>query len=105
MRRIIVIAVVMLLPLSSAFEIRVWDRHVYYRNITLYAPAVAQAENGSYFGVLTEINVTMMNGSGNVFVITSPLTQLDMQGSARLAVDVAGMITGIDTSKYDFLFR
>ncbi|MCD6447742.1 MAG: hypothetical protein J7L58_01685 [Thermoplasmata archaeon] len=105
MRRIIVIAVVMLLPLSSAFEIREWDRHVYYRNIILYAPAVAQAENGSYFGVLTEINVTMMNGSGNVFVITSPLTQLDMQGSARLAVDVAGMITGIDTSKYDFLFQ
>jgi len=55
--------------------------------------------------VLTEINVTMMNGSGNVFVVTSPLTQLDMQGSAKLAVDVAGMLTGKDVSKYDFLFQ
>ncbi len=105
MKRIIVVAIVMLLPLSSAFEIKEWDRHIHYRSITLYAPAVAQAKNGSYFGVLTEINVTMMNGSGNVFVITSPLTQLDMQGSARLAVDVAGMVTGMDTSKYDFLFQ
>ncbi len=105
MKRIIVLFLVLLLPFASAIPVNEWERHVYYRSITLYAPAVAQAENGSYFGVLTEINVTMMNGSGNIFVITTPLTQLDMQGSAKLAVDVAGMLTGKDISKYDFFFK
>ena len=105
MKKIVALFLILLLPLATAVPIHEWERHVHYRSITLYAPAVAQAENGSYFGVLTEINVTMMNGSGNIFVITSPLTQLDMQGSARLAVDVAGMLTGVDVSKYDFLFQ
>ncbi len=93
------------LPLSSGMPIHEWEREVHYRNITLYAPAVAQLQNGSYYGVLTEVNVTMMNGTGNVFVVTTPLTQLDMQGSAKLAVEVAGMLTGRDVSKYDFLFQ
>jgi len=105
MKRLIILLVVVALPLASSMPVHEWERNVHYRSITLYAPAVTQAENGSYFGVLTEINVTMMNGSGNVFVITTPLTQLDMQGSAKLAVDVAGMVTGIDVSKYDFLFQ
>ncbi|HHO57391.1 MAG TPA: ATP-dependent protease, partial [Thermoplasmatales archaeon] len=65
------------LPLSSGMPIHEWEREVHYRNITLYAPAVAQLQNGSYYGVLTEVNVTMMNGTGNVFVVTTPLTQLD----------------------------
>ena len=105
MKKIVTLFLILLLPLATAIPVHEWERHVHYRSITLYAPAVAQSENGSYFGVLTEINVTMMNGSGNVFVITSPLTQLDMQGSARLAVDVAGMLTGKDVSQYDFLFQ
>ncbi len=104
MKKMVILLIMLIIPLSSAHPVHEWERHVYYRSITLYAPAVASA-NGSYFGVLTEINVTMMNGSGNVFVITSPLTQLDMQGSAKLAVDVAGMLTGKDVSKYDFLFQ
>jgi len=101
----IVLVAALMLPFSSATPVHEWEREVHYRNITLHAPAVAQLENGSYYGVLTEVNVTMMNGTGNVFVVTSPLTQLDMQGSAKLAVEVAGMLTGKDTSKYDFLFQ
>lgn len=101
-RAIIVIA--FLLPLAYSSPVHEWNENVVFRNIKMYAPAVASGENG-YYGVLTEVNVTMMNGSGNVFVVTSPLTQLDMQGSAKLAVDVAGMLTGKDVSKYNFFFR
>lgn len=95
---------VLLVPLASSMPVNEWEKYVHYRSIVLYAPAVAESENG-YVGVLTEINVTMMNGSGNVYVITTPLTELDMQGSAKLAVDVAGMLTGKDVSKYDFIFQ
>src|SRR4030042_5358808 len=79
-----------------------------YRNITMDAPAVANTENG-YIGVISTITVTIQsNGSGRVFVDTLPLTQIDMQGSARLAVNVASALvksdntTNISTDQYDF---
>ncbi len=80
--------------------------HLFYRSVTVYAPAVAKTENG-LVGTATIITVTVQNGtgcSGKVFVETVPLTEVDMQGSARLAVSVAGSLTGIDISDYDFFF-
>ncbi len=83
---------------------------IIYRNVTVYAPAVAQTDNG-YVGIISTITVTIQsNGSGRVFVDTLPLTQVDMQGSARLAVKVAGTIVendenvNIDPSTYDYFF-
>ena len=59
-----------------------------YRNVTVYAPAVSQTDTG-YVGVISTITLTIQeNGSGRVFVDTLPLTEVDMQGSARLAVKV-----------------
>jgi len=100
------VVVFSLIPVAGATPINEWSREVHYRNVTMVAPAVAQTSNG-YVGVLTHINVTMQNGSGNVYVVTSPLTQVDMQGSAHLAVDVASQLVardGIDASRYDFSF-
>ncbi len=81
-----------------------------YRNVTVYAPAVAQTTNG-YVGVISTITVTIQNnGSGRVFVDTLPLTQIDMQGSARLAVKVANALVrndercNISPSNYDYFF-
>ena len=81
-----------------------------YRSVTVYAPAVASTDNG-YVGVISTITVTIQdNGSGRVFVDTLPLTQIDMQGSARLAVKVASALVendntcNISTSDYDFFF-
>lgn len=81
-----------------------------YRNVTVYAPAVAHTDGG-YIGVTSTITVTIQNnGSGRVFVDTLPLTQIDMQGSARLAVKVASALVKnddrceINPSEYDFFF-
>ena len=81
-----------------------------YRNVTVYAPAVAETDNG-YVGVISTITVTIQsNGSGRVFVDTLPLTQIDMQGSARLSVKVAKALVKnddrceIDPDSYDFFF-
>ena len=81
-----------------------------YRNVTVYAPAVAH-NNNDYVGVTSTITVTIQNnGSGRVFVDTLPLTQIDMQGSARLAVKVASALVKNDDrcetnpSEYDFFF-
>jgi uncharacterized protein len=81
-----------------------------YRNVTVYAPAVARTDTG-YVGVISTITVTVQNnGSGRVFVDTMPLTQVDMQGSARLAVKVASALVendincDVNPSEYDYFF-
>ncbi len=81
-----------------------------YRNVTVYAPAVSQTDTG-YVGVISTITVTIQeNGSGRVFVDTLPLTDVDMQGSARLAVKVASALVSSDTNPHldpsscDFFF-
>jgi uncharacterized protein len=55
-------------------------------------------------GVLLNATVLVTEGNGHVFVDTQPYTQVDMQGSARMATLVASDITGIDPSKHDFYF-
>ncbi len=47
-------------------------------------------------GVLLGAQVIVTNGTGHVFVDTSPYTQVDLQGSARLAAMVASDVLGID---------
>jgi len=90
----------------------IYEGHVTisYRNCTVYAPAVAQTDKG-YIGVISTVTLTIQsNGSGRVFVDTLPLTEVDMQGSARLAVKVAGAFVKkdinctINPSSYDFFF-
>jgi uncharacterized protein len=83
---------------------------VFYRNVTVYAPAVASTDQG-YIGVISTITVKIQsNGSGRVFVDTLPLTQVDMQGSARLAVKVASALVendedcDINPLDYDYFF-
>jgi len=81
-----------------------------YKNVTVYAPAVGQTASG-YVGVISTITATIQsNGSGRVFVDTLPLAQIDMQGSARLAVKVASALVendqdcNITPSSYDYFF-
>ena len=91
-------------------EIQTGSISLEYHNVSVYAPAVAQTENG-YEGVISTITVTIQNeGSGSVFVDTLPLTQIDMQGSARLAVNVASSLVkndencDVNPDEYDYFF-
>jgi len=94
----------------SAGEISEGNVSLDYRNVTVYAPAVSQLGTG-YIGVISTITISIQeNGSGRVFVDTLPLTDVDMQGSARLAVKVASALVSTDTrshrepSNCDFFF-
>ena len=116
MKKILLICIVFSIVLSafgqyssatSTGKIYEGDISIGYRNVTVFAPAVATTDSG-YVGVISTITVTIQdNGSGRVFVDTLPLTQIDMQGSARLAVKVAGVLVkrdGINIDNYDFFF-
>lgn len=89
-------------PLSVAQSEQALDR----ATVKMWIPAVGQRDDGTLFGVASSLEVTMHTpGTGQVFLSSRPLTQIDMQGSARLAVDTASAITGIDASNADFLFK
>lgn len=55
-------------------------------------------------GILLGAQVIVTNGTGHVFVDTSPYTQVDLQGSARIAAMVASDVLGIDQRAYDFYY-
>lgn len=71
--------------------------------VTIHLPAVYFTSEGES-GVLTNLTVIVTNGTGHVFVDTAPFTQVDMQGSARVAAMVASDLTNIDSSRYDFYY-
>ncbi len=68
-------------------------------------PLVAdRSTDGGDEGVLLGARIIVTNGTGHVFVDTNPYTQVDLQGSARLAAMVASDVMGIDQRKYDFYY-
>ncbi len=74
--------------------------YTWVRTRTVHAPAVT-SEYGP--GVMTTINVTVAYpGRGNIFFRTSPLTELDMQATAQIAVMVACNVLGLNMNNYDF---
>ncbi|AFK22884.1 S16 family serine protease [Pyrococcus sp. ST04] len=75
------------------------------RTVILKAPAVSMTSTGEMVGVPTEFVITVAPGSGHVYVETWPLTEVDMQASARLAAEVAGRVLGINMDKYDVFIQ
>jgi len=71
-----------------------------YTQVTIMAPAVARTPEG-WIGVASYITVHVEPGEGRVFVDTFPLTQIDTQGSARLATEAATSLIGVDPAKID----
>lgn len=68
-------------------------------------PLVADKSTGDgEEGVLLGAQVIVTNGTGHVFVDTNPYTQVDLQGSARLAAMVASDVLGVDQKTYDFYY-
>ncbi len=68
------------------------------------ALAVYMPENGSYVGSISWIEVKVLApGSGEVYVSTEPLSDIDLQASGRAAVLIASYLANIDPFKYDYL--
>lgn len=98
MRKTALLAALLLLPIASAAPLELGEP------VVMRAAAVAQTEEG-FVGSTATITITAaQNGTGHVFLDTFPLTEVDMQGSARLAARVASQVTGKDQDAYDFFF-
>jgi uncharacterized protein len=69
--------------------------------MTITAPAVERTPDGLR-GVLSYITVSTQPGSGHIYIDTWPLAEVDIQGSARLAVQVGCEVVQKDWHYYDF---
>ncbi|MGD2247491.1 MAG: hypothetical protein PVF58_03735 [Candidatus Methanofastidiosia archaeon] len=69
--------------------------------VTIVAPAVQRTSSGLQ-GVLSYVTVVTQKGSGHIYIDTWPLAEVDIQGSARLAVQVACEVVQKDYRHYDF---
>ncbi len=94
---------ILLIPLLFFFVLSLGVYADTDASVTIRAPAVSQTSSG-YIGAVLYITVSALPGEGHIYVDTWPLTELDTQASARLAVEVAGRITGKDVSQYDFYY-
>lgn len=73
-------------------------------SVTVNALAVGQTSDGTLVGSVARVEAEVLaGGSGRVFVDTRPLSETDMQGSARLAARVAADTLGLDWRDYDYL--
>lgn len=70
----------------------------------IYAPAVTRTKSG-YTGVLVNISLVVMEGRGEVYVSTTPLTEIDMQATATIAARTACKLLGLKFEKYTFLYK
>jgi len=59
---------------------------------------------GGYAGILANLTVYALPGSGHVFVQTMPLTEIDTQASARLAKEVSCELLNSNCSGLDFFY-
>jgi len=79
------------------------NAHALEDGVTIPLVADSSTPDGEQ-GILLFARVIATNGTGHVFVDTSPYTQVDLQGSARLAAMVASDVLGIDQRAYDFYY-
>jgi len=72
------------------------------RTVSVLVPAITRTEEGLE-GVVSNLTVTVeYPGRGDVYVSTMPLTQIDMQASARTAAIVASTLLGYNPLSLDF---
>jgi len=69
--------------------------------LSTYVPAIDAQGNG----VLTRIEVQIIDGDGDTFVSVTPLTGMDTQESEKLAVKIAAEMADVDRMQYDVLFK
>ncbi len=94
----------LLLFLVQAYAANMCYQHV--RTVSVPVVGVTILPNGEEKGVVGKLQVTVAcPGSGQIYVASEPLTQVDTQGVARIAVLVASAIAGKPWTSCDYFFH
>ncbi|MCL4376583.1 hypothetical protein M1558_03795 [Candidatus Parvarchaeota archaeon] len=71
---------------------------------SLYIFGVTNSSNGTLVGVPALLNLTITNGTGKVFLGSTPLTQTDTQAQAVLSADLACQLLNVNCDNYNFYY-
>ena len=71
---------------------------------SLYIFGVTNSSNGTLVGVPALLNLTITNGTGKVFLGSTPLTQTDTQAQAVLSADLACQLLNVNCNDYNFYY-
>ena len=102
MKRLLVIVLIILLLPSLAIPQTLANQNE-ENTVHLNVPAVTNL-NGEYRGVSTSLKISVEPGDGHIYMETWPLSEVDMQASARLAIQTASQTLNINPNKYDYHF-
>ncbi len=102
MKRLLVVVLIILLLPSLAIPQTSANQNE-ENTVHLNVPAVTNV-NGEYRGVSTSLQITVEPGDGHIYMETWPLSEVDMQASARLAIQTATQTLNINPNKYDYHF-
>ncbi len=73
-------------------------------NASLYIFGVSTLSNGTTVGVPAVLSLRVTNGSGQVFLGSTPLTETDTQAQAVLSTLVACQLVNVNCNDYNFYF-
>ena len=73
-------------------------------NASLYIFGVSTLPNGTVYGVPATLSLTVTNGTGQVFLGSTPLTETDTQAQAVLSTLVACKLVNANCNDYNFYF-
>lgn len=98
MKRPLLLILIVLILLSHSSLASIYD----VNHLPLLA--VQELPDGNYSGNTADLFLEVRDGSGRVFLDTSPLTKIDTQISTRYAKEIACDYFDLDCEKYDFIY-
>ncbi len=97
-------ALIIILPLLSLILINPAAAYLDSGHLTLLTVAETGNPLDEGVGGTADVYLQIKPGTGQIFIDSFPLTQLDTQSSTRYANQVACSYLGVDCSQYDFFY-
>ena len=94
------ISLCLILFVISSFFVLAQEGEIY----SLPLLAVQETPNGSFIGSTADLYLELKEGSGRVFLDTSPLTKVDTQVSTRYAKEIACEYFDLECDSHDFIY-
>lgn len=95
---------VLLLALFLVGQVKAQGTQQVIGSTSLYIFGVTNSSNGTLVGVPALLNLTITNGTGKVFLGSTPLTQTDTQAQAVLSADLACQLLNVNCDNYNFYY-
>ncbi len=96
------IILLLLLVMQLAYPASSYTQGSWSRECTIHIAAVSSSGRGVVSNLTVRVEYP---GSGRVYISTSPATEIDTQGAARIAAFASTLVLGLDFNSYNFYYQ